>query len=101
MQMQKVSYKYDEERIKADGVDINKFENDIKETFAKYGLTKRTKTGNYIAPDRENDYYFNFGDALLDLSKYKWVTTYLKELYWHVDGIKEDILIQLKDRKDA
>lgn len=60
------------------------------------GLTKITKTGNFIAPDNEKDYYFNFGKALLDLSKYKWVTTYLSELYWYVDGIKEDVLKSMR-----
>ena len=94
--IQKVSYKFNEDLIATDGIDKNEFEKTIKETFAKYGLTKRTKAGNYIAPDREKDYYFNFGKALLDLGEYKWVTTYLSELYWYVDGVKEDVLKSMR-----
>lgn len=40
---QKVSYKFNEELISSDGVDINEFEKNIKETFAKYRINKNNK----------------------------------------------------------
>lgn len=95
--MQKMEIKLDEERIRADGKDINKMWADIDKAFEEGQCIKEVqKDGSvvyYGNPNRTN-YLSDFGVAFVQLSYKKWFAYYALKCMWYDNDDDETLPFQ-------